>query len=82
MNVFVSGVDAGSNPGSGGHSSTGPTQAECESSDSSVNGYSELKRKLAEEHTQSPGGYTGGEDAFVKEMDRRATRWRASQAGR
>jgi kumamolisin len=38
VNVFVSSGDAGSNPSSGGHSSTGPTQAEYESSDSSVIG--------------------------------------------
>jgi GrpB-like predicted nucleotidyltransferase (UPF0157 family) len=44
--------------------------------------YSELKRKLAEEHPQSPDGYMDGKDAFVKEVDRRAKRWRASQAGR
>ncbi|HWS54842.1 MAG TPA: GrpB family protein [Pyrinomonadaceae bacterium] len=44
--------------------------------------YSELKRKLAGEHPQSAGGYMDGKDGFVKEMDRRAARWRASQAGR
>jgi GrpB-like predicted nucleotidyltransferase (UPF0157 family) len=43
--------------------------------------YSELKRRLAEENPQSPDGYMDGKDGFVKEMDRRAARWRASQAG-
>jgi len=38
VNVFVSSGDAGSNPSASGHSSTGPTQAEYESSDSSVIG--------------------------------------------
>lgn len=43
--------------------------------------YSELKRKLAEEHPQSPDGYMDGKDGFIKEMDRRAAQWRTSQAG-
>lgn len=43
--------------------------------------YSELKRKLAEEHSQSIDGYMDGKDGFIKEVDRRAARWRASQAG-
>ncbi|MET0621418.1 MAG: GrpB family protein [Pyrinomonadaceae bacterium] len=43
--------------------------------------YSELKRKLAEEHPQSMDAYMDGKDGFVKEMDRRAARWRASRAG-
>ena len=43
--------------------------------------YSELKRKLAEEHPQSIDEYTDGKDGFIKEMDRRAARWRTSQAG-
>jgi kumamolisin len=38
VNVFVSTGDAGSNPDDTGHGSTGPTQAEYESSDSSVIG--------------------------------------------
>ncbi|MDT4952260.1 MAG: hypothetical protein QOJ02_398 [Acidobacteriota bacterium] len=42
--------------------------------------YSELKRKLAEEHPQSIDGYMDGKDGFIKEMDRRAARWRTSQA--
>ena len=44
--------------------------------------YSELKRRLAEEHPQSMDGYRDGKDGFIKEMDRRAARWRASQTGR
>ena len=43
--------------------------------------YSELKRKLAEEHPQSIDGYMDGKDGFVKEIDRRAARWRTSHAG-
>jgi GrpB-like predicted nucleotidyltransferase (UPF0157 family) len=41
--------------------------------------YSELKRKLAEEHTRSMDGYIDGKDDFIKEIDRRAAQWRASQ---
>lgn len=44
--------------------------------------YSELKRKLAEEHPRSMDAYTDGKDGFIKEMDRRAAQWRASRAGR
>ena len=43
--------------------------------------YSELKRKLAEEHPQSMDGYMDGKDGFIKEMDRRAAQWRRSQTG-
>lgn len=43
--------------------------------------YSELKRKLAEEHPQSIDGYMDGKDGFIKEMDRRAAQWRTSQSG-
>lgn len=43
--------------------------------------YSELKRKLADEHPQSMDGYIDGKDGFIKEIDRRAAQWRASQAG-
>lgn len=43
--------------------------------------YSELKRKLAEEHPQSIDGYMDGKDSFIKEMDLRAARWRTSQTG-
>lgn len=41
--------------------------------------YSELKRRLAQEHPRSIDGYMDGKDGFIKEMDRRAARWRASQ---
>lgn len=44
--------------------------------------YSELKRKLAEEHPQSMDAYIDGKDGFIKEIDRRAAQWRASQTGR
>ncbi|HEX8503293.1 MAG TPA: GrpB family protein [Pyrinomonadaceae bacterium] len=43
--------------------------------------YSELKRRLASEHPQSPDGYMDGKDGFIKEMERRAARWRGSQPG-
>jgi GrpB-like predicted nucleotidyltransferase (UPF0157 family) len=36
--------------------------------------YSELKRKLAEEHSLSVDGYMDGKDAFIKEIDRRAAK--------
>ena len=42
--------------------------------------YSELKRKLAEEHPQSMDGYMDGKDGFIKEMDQKAARWRTSQS--
>ena len=44
--------------------------------------YGELKRRLAEQHRQSPEGYMDGKDGFIKEMDRRAARWRNSGAAR
>jgi GrpB-like predicted nucleotidyltransferase (UPF0157 family) len=43
--------------------------------------YSELKRRLAEEYPQSIDRYMDGKDGFIKEMDRRAARWRTSQTG-
>lgn len=43
--------------------------------------YSALKRRLAEEHPQSIDGYMDGKDGFIKEIDRRAARWRTSQTG-
>jgi GrpB-like predicted nucleotidyltransferase (UPF0157 family) len=43
--------------------------------------YSELKRKLAEEHPQSIDGYMDGKDGFIKEIDRKASQWRKSQTG-
>jgi GrpB-like predicted nucleotidyltransferase (UPF0157 family) len=42
--------------------------------------YSELKRKLAEQHSQSMDAYMDGKDDFIKEMDRRAAQWRAAQS--
>jgi GrpB-like predicted nucleotidyltransferase (UPF0157 family) len=42
--------------------------------------YSELKRTLARDHPQSIEGYMAGKDGFIKEMERRAIQWRASQA--
>jgi kumamolisin len=47
VNVFVSSGDAGSNPSATGHSSTGPTQAEYESSDSAVIGVGGTSLTLA-----------------------------------
>jgi GrpB-like predicted nucleotidyltransferase (UPF0157 family) len=41
--------------------------------------YSELKRKLAEKHSQSMDEYMDGKDEFIKEMDLKATQWRLSQ---
>jgi GrpB-like predicted nucleotidyltransferase (UPF0157 family) len=41
--------------------------------------YSELKRKLAKEHSQSIDGYMDGKDSFIKEIDRKALRWHPSQ---
>jgi GrpB-like predicted nucleotidyltransferase (UPF0157 family) len=41
--------------------------------------YSELKRKLAEEHSDNMDGYIDGKDDFIKEIDRRAARWRVSK---
>lgn len=46
VNVFVSSGDAGSKPDDSGHSATGPTQAEYESSDSSVVGVGGTTLKL------------------------------------
>jgi GrpB-like predicted nucleotidyltransferase (UPF0157 family) len=43
--------------------------------------YSELKRKLAEEHSQSIDAYRDGKDGFIKEMDRRIAQWRTLQSG-
>jgi GrpB-like predicted nucleotidyltransferase (UPF0157 family) len=44
-------------------------------------GYSELKRELARENPQSMDDYIDGKDAFIKEIDRRAARWRSAQSG-
>ena len=44
--------------------------------------YSELKRRLAQEHPQSMDGYMDGKDGFIKETDQKAARWRTSQGGK
>ncbi len=41
--------------------------------------YSELKKRLAQHHPQSMDAYIDGKDGFIKEIDRRAARWRAYQ---
>lgn len=51
VNIFVSSGDAGSNPDDTGHGSTGPTQAEYESSDSSVIGVGGTTLVLAADGT-------------------------------
>jgi GrpB-like predicted nucleotidyltransferase (UPF0157 family) len=38
--------------------------------------YGELKRKLAAEHPRSMDAYMDGKDGFIREMDRRAARWK------
>lgn len=43
--------------------------------------YSDLKRELAQEHPQSMDAYMDGKDGFIKEIDRKAARWRAPQTG-
>lgn len=43
--------------------------------------YSDLKRKLAQENPQNMDRYINGKGDFIKEMDRRAAQWRASQGG-
>lgn len=40
--------------------------------DDAAREYSDLKRKLAEEHPHNPDGYMDGKDSFIKEIDRRA----------
>jgi kumamolisin len=61
VNVFVSSGDAGSNPDESGHSSTGATQAEYESSDPSVIGVGGTTLTLASDGTvASEMGWTGG----------------------
>jgi kumamolisin len=59
VNVFVSSGDAGSNPDDSGHSSNGPTQAEYESSDSSVIGVGGTTLSL------SAGGAVAAEKAWT-----------------
>ncbi|MBC1898141.1 GrpB family protein [Listeria booriae] len=43
-----------------------------------ANAYGELKAKLALEYPDDIDGYCDGKDAFVKEMERAAVRWRTS----
>lgn len=38
--------------------------------------YGELKRKLAAQHPRSMDAYMDGKDGFIREMDRRAARWK------
>lgn len=60
VNVFVSSGDAGSNPDSSGHSSTGPTQAEFASSDPNVIGVGGTTLKLKSNGTvASETGWPG-----------------------
>ena len=40
--------------------------------------YSELKRKLAEKYPDNIQPYMDGKDGFIKEIDRKAAKWRAS----
>ncbi len=41
--------------------------------------YSELKIKLAKEHSQNMDGYIDGKSGFIEEIDRKALRWHPSQ---
>jgi GrpB-like predicted nucleotidyltransferase (UPF0157 family) len=43
--------------------------------------YGELKRRLTEEHPRSMDAYIDGKDGFIKEVDRKAARWRATRRG-
>jgi GrpB-like predicted nucleotidyltransferase (UPF0157 family) len=45
----------------------------------SAKAYSELKRRLADEHPDNPDGYMDGKDGFIKEMDVRAAAWLRSR---
>ena len=42
--------------------------------------YSDLKRKLAEAHSEDIEAYMDGKDAFIKEMNTKAAEWRAGSA--
>jgi len=68
VNVFVSSGDAGSNPDDSGHSATGPTQAEYESSDPSVIGVGGTTLQLGQDGSVSDEtGWTssgGGKSIF------------------
>jgi kumamolisin len=61
VNVFVSTGDAGSNPDQTGHSATGPTQVEYQSSDPCVIGVGGTSLKLAPNgHVADETGWTSG----------------------
>jgi kumamolisin len=61
VNVFVSTGDAGSNPDETGHSATGPTQVEYQSSDPCVIGVGGTSLKLAPNgHVADETGWTSG----------------------
>jgi kumamolisin len=68
VNVFVSSGDAGSNPDSSGHSATGPTQAEYESSDPNVIGVGGTTLNLSPDGAVASevgwAGSGGGESVF------------------
>jgi len=38
--------------------------------------YSELKRRLAQDHADDPEAYMDGKDGFIQEIDAKAARWR------
>lgn len=44
--------------------------------------YSELKRMLAEKHSENAHGYIDGKDPYIKEIDLRAAQWRESRPRR
>jgi kumamolisin len=68
VNVFVSSGDAGSNPDNTGHSATGPTQVEYESSDPNVIGVGGTTLKLSPDGAVASevgwAGSGGGESIF------------------
>ncbi len=41
--------------------------------------YSELKRRLAREYPTNIDGYMDGKDEFIREIDKKAAQWQASQ---
>jgi GrpB-like predicted nucleotidyltransferase (UPF0157 family) len=43
--------------------------------------YSELKRELARKYPQNIDRYMDGKDGFIKEMDKKAARWRTLRRG-
>ncbi len=46
---------------------------------SAAQAYSDLKRRVAQEHPHDIDGYMDGKDAFIKEHEAKALAWRASQ---